>query len=424
MAFRLFAQRHRSLWFRQGQLLIGWLTLFVIGTDLFVVSPLLPLVAGRYQISTSTAGWMVTAFSIMYMLAAPFCGLLADRLGRRSLLVAGLLSFAVANGLTGLASSFPWLLGSRLLAGSAAAAITPSIYALVSDAAPPQRRGSRLGVVGSGLLIAIAVGAPFGAIMAQALGWQTIFLGLAVASLILALVNRGTWPGRSPSPTAHKADQLPSLQAWIILRTVGPTAIWSAALYGVYTYLGAGLRTAAHFSPSQVATLLIWYGAGIVAGSLLGGYLSDRFGTRVISTISLGGLAGCFLLLSLVLNHPLLIFIGFTIAPLLAQLFLPAQQARLVQAFPNRRALLLAWNNSALYLGIALGSAIGGILLGQSTFAGLLIGCCGIGITGCLLSLILPDRTALRLRSSSNTQQFSAENRSRPNEDEVPCGEA
>jgi len=52
-------------------LAIGWLTMFVIGTDLFVVSPLLPLIAVDYQISAALAGLSVTVFSLTYMVSAP-----------------------------------------------------------------------------------------------------------------------------------------------------------------------------------------------------------------------------------------------------------------------------------------------------------------------------------------------------------------
>src|SRR5262245_30219168 len=57
----------------------GWLTLFVIGTDLFVVSPLLPFVKDRYNVDVATAGWTVTAFALAYMVAAPWFGGLSDR---------------------------------------------------------------------------------------------------------------------------------------------------------------------------------------------------------------------------------------------------------------------------------------------------------------------------------------------------------
>src|SRR5215216_17806 len=115
-----------------ASLAVGWLTMFVIGTDLFVVSPLLPMVAADYRISAALAGLSVSVFSLTYMVSAPFFGHLADRIGRHRVLVGGLAVFAAANLATAAAESLVVLLASRIVAGSAAAAVSPSVYALVA----------------------------------------------------------------------------------------------------------------------------------------------------------------------------------------------------------------------------------------------------------------------------------------------------
>src|SRR5580704_11971755 len=80
-----------------GSLTVGWLTMFVVGTDLFVVSPLLPMIAADYRVSPAVAGLCVTVFSLTYMVSAPLFGHLADRIGRRRMLVCSLAAFAAAN---------------------------------------------------------------------------------------------------------------------------------------------------------------------------------------------------------------------------------------------------------------------------------------------------------------------------------------
>jgi DHA1 family purine base/nucleoside efflux pump-like MFS transporter len=67
-------------------LVASWLTMFLVGTELFVLSPLLPMLAADYRVSPTRAGWCVTAFSLTYMAAAPLLGYLADRVGRRQVL--------------------------------------------------------------------------------------------------------------------------------------------------------------------------------------------------------------------------------------------------------------------------------------------------------------------------------------------------
>lgn len=77
----------------RSRLMTGWFTLFVIGTDLFVISPLLSLIARTIRISPAAAGWMVTIFAVIYVIAAPKIGALSDILGRRRIIVGGLLLF-------------------------------------------------------------------------------------------------------------------------------------------------------------------------------------------------------------------------------------------------------------------------------------------------------------------------------------------
>ena len=106
---------------QSSKLAVGWLTMFVIGSDLFVVSPLLPLIAADYGIQPSRAGLSVTIFSASYMLSAPLLGAVADRVGRARIMTSCLLAFGVANLLTAACGDFAWLLAARMAAGVTAA---------------------------------------------------------------------------------------------------------------------------------------------------------------------------------------------------------------------------------------------------------------------------------------------------------------
>jgi predicted MFS family arabinose efflux permease len=111
-----------------ARLAVAWLTMFLVGTELFVFSPLLPVLAADYHIAPALAGLSVTMFSLAYMVSAPLFGYFSDRIGRRRVLIWSLLAFALANILTAGAENLPSLLAVRLFAGAAAAGISPSIY--------------------------------------------------------------------------------------------------------------------------------------------------------------------------------------------------------------------------------------------------------------------------------------------------------
>jgi len=232
------------------QLAVGWFTMFIVGTELFVVSPLLPFLAADLHLSTAMAGWSVAVFSVTYMLSSPLLGQFSDRIGRRRVLVCSLLAFAAANLITASATSLPSLLAARLSAGAAAAGISPSVYALTVVAAPTDRRATRLGLVVSGLVVSLALGAPTGALAGASLGWGSVFIGLACFSVLLAWLNFHVWPKEScPAEGSHSRASHP-LPLRALIRRLTPTVVWSMGLYGVYTYLGTGL-VAAGFSTGR-----------------------------------------------------------------------------------------------------------------------------------------------------------------------------
>ena len=366
------------------RLATGWITLFVMGTDLFVISPLLPAIAADFATSAALAGLSVTLFSIVYMVTAPVLGHIADRLGRLNTLTACLLVFGVANVLTAFAGSFVWLLVARIIAGAAAAGVSPSVYALVGDAAPAGRRATWLGVAVSGLLLSLSIGTPIGTVAGEAFGWQAVFLALALASIGLAVLNRYLWAGKSlGAPAAAAPDQPPGHAA--LARRLAPTIAWATALYAMYTYLGAGL-TDYGYSAEHIASALVAYGAGALLGTLAGGRIADWRGVKFATGLGIAGLGAAFLALGAALGSggPVELLLG--IASAAAQIFFPAQQAGLANDFPDQRATVLAWNNSALFLGISLGSLLGGQAMAHGGFAADVLISSGIALVAWLVN--------------------------------------
>jgi predicted MFS family arabinose efflux permease len=377
-----------------ASLAVGWLTMFIIGTDLFVISPLLPMIATEYRISAALAGLSVTVFSLTYMFGAPVFGHLADRVGRRRVLVGGLAVFAAANLATAAATNIGILLAARIAAGAAGAAVSPSVYALVAGAAPPERRASWMALVVSGLLVSLAVGAPIGAWAGAALGWNAVFAALAALSCLLILPNRQVW-----APEPHLADPaalaLSALDARTVAARLLPMVLWSTGLYGMYTYLGTGLA-AAGYSVEEIAQAILMYGLGAIAGVLIGGRLADRLGARLMAAAALLGLSGCFIGLYLSVHGGMLVGLALGATSAVAQLFFPAQQAGIAHDFPNRRASMMAWNNSALFFGIGLGSLLGGQAVAMAGFEADLILASAVALVGfVVVGRVMPAGTAV-----------------------------
>ncbi len=379
-----------------ARLAVAWLTMFLVGTELFVFSPLLPVLAADYHIAPALAGLAVTMFSLAYMVSAPLFGYFSDRIGRRRVLVGSLLAFALANILTAAAANLPSLLAVRLFAGAAAAGISPSIYALVGSAAPPDHRATWLALVVSGLLVSLAIGASAGGLVGVVFGGPPVFLALAGLGLVLVWLNRWVWPcDRGGAVVGLDAAARDRLAVVVLLRRLTPMVLWSTGVYGVYTYLGAGLA-AVGFSTGRTAAAILFYGCGAIVGVLVGGRVADRLGIRCTATASFAGLCVCLLLLRLALDTGRLVEPALGVSSAVAQLFFPAQQAGLANDFPRQRAAVLAWNNSALFLGISLGSLVGGKAIALGSFGANLTISAGIALAGCIINAILvPGRVRL-----------------------------
>lgn len=376
-----------------ARLLTGWMTLFLIGTDLFVISPLLPFISTDEKVTASTAGWMVTVFSLTYAVCAPVFGRLSEHKGRRFFIVLGLIMFSFSNVMTAVSPWFAWLIASRVLAGISVASVTPLIYAIIGDVAPVERRGGWLSVVVSGHLSALCLGAPIGAVLEQFLSWRSVFLLLAAAGVVFAVVNGVVWKSIVKVSTISERSEGRELSS--ILGAVCVTTLWAIAMYAVYVYLGTGLYVEDYFSSSKIAWAISAYGIGAVLGSLSSGWLTDKFGSKSVSNVSLFILVAVLLGLGFLFTKSWL-YILLCLWAFVGYAGFTSYQARLADEFSSIRGVVMAWNNTALYTGITLGSIIGGTVMKQFGFAVLPFMCSGVALISFGISV---HRRALDVKS-------------------------
>ncbi|MCI2256184.1 MFS transporter [Domibacillus sp. PGB-M46] len=339
---------------------VAWITLFLMGTDLFVVSPLLPFISEAYSVSSAMTGWMVTVFAVTYAIAAPFFGWASDKNGKGIFITFGLLLFSFSNALTAFSPSFTSLIISRILAGLSVAAVTPLIYAIIGDIAPSNRRGTWLSIVVSGHLTALWAGAPIGTLLEHFLGWRSVFVVMAMIGTLLAVVNFKTWryvPERDVTRNLSGGNLLR------ILGSVSVTTVWAISMYALYVYLGAALYSENGFTSSEIALAVTFYGIGAVLGSLISGQFTDRFGEKKISKATLILLTLILVCLGIFFSSGDWIYFFLFIWALVGYAGFTSYQARLTVEYPKERGIVMAWNNTALYIGITIGSIIGGYVI-------------------------------------------------------------
>ncbi|UUN30865.1 MFS transporter [Streptomyces sp. FIT100] len=370
-----------------GPIVLAWLTQFLVGTDLFVVAPLLPAIAASLGVSTTSTGLLITAFSIAYVVASPFAGWLSDRWDRATVLVGALVLFSLANIGTALAPGYGLLLVTRVVAGVAAAATGPTVYALVSTRVRPQARAQVLAVVGSGLLTALWVGAPAGALLGRHVGWQAAFVILAAGTFLLAFPHAFVWRAR-PVPAAAAPSQAPERAgrtgAGVVVCAVAVTALWALSVYGLYTFLAVALHSDGR--AGDVAWLLVVYGVGAVIGGQVGGRFADRTGAVRVTRTALALTAVLEVAVALLYPVTWALACALGLFALAGYAFFPAQQRHLVDLFPERATAMLSWNNSALFVGLSLAGAVGGQIVDALGYPELLYVCAAVAVSACLVA--------------------------------------
>jgi predicted MFS family arabinose efflux permease len=349
-----------------GRTLVLALGTFAVGTDAYVVAGFLPAMAGSLRVSEAAAGQSATVFAIAYAVFSPVMATVTARMPRRALLVSALLVLALANAGSALAPNYPVLMATRVLAALGAAAFTPTAGAVAASLVAPARRGRALAVVVGGLTVATALGVPLGNLADRLLDWRAA-LGLVAA--LCGLCAAGVFavmpvlPGGPRVPLRRRLDALrrPGVVAVLPLTVLG-----LAASYGLYAYAVPILHALGAEGPAEMWMLFL-YGVGAVCGNLLAGAAVDRHGpVRVLAVgyVALGVTlaAAAWASGAEVRRLPLagLLMVAWGAATWFQT---PAQQVRLISAAPQETAVVVGLNASALYLGIALGTALGGSLL-------------------------------------------------------------
>jgi predicted MFS family arabinose efflux permease len=353
---------------------IYWMALgtFAIGTEGFMIAPLLPRLADDLSVSVATAGQLVTVFSLTYALSSPILTALTGALNRRRLLVLSMVGFALANVVAFSAKDYWTLMAARILLAVAAGLYVPNANALAGGLVGPERRGAALAIVSGGTTIAVALGVPIGSIIGAHFGWRAMFASVGVLALIatLALLGGLARDVGYQLPVTKLSERLGVIRRPAVLRTLLVTTLWATGAYTNYTYIASLLFVTAGIEGSYLSAVLFVWGLSAAVGVFAGGTLTDRHGPESVIFIALLVLALAFASLSAsatflsksVAVGPALVAI--VVWGLSAWSFFPAQQSRLIGIAGIKVApIALSLNASFMFLGFSLGAALGSLTL-------------------------------------------------------------
>ncbi|MBK8008102.1 MAG: MFS transporter [Rhizobiales bacterium] len=374
------------------QLALFALLLGNFATGLAVMAPasMITVLSKDLSVSIREAGFLVTAGAIMLCIGSPVMAWVTTRIDRRRLLSVVMLITAICHGLSALAPNFWTLLAARVAMLAAAAVYTPQAANAVALLVPVEKRASSISFIFLGWSLAVAVGLPALNLGTQYIGWREMHAACAAITAAAAVMNYVSLrPGLLGEPL--------SLQSWLevgrnklMLLLLAITTLQTSGQFALLTYLDPLTRMRTGGGAELIALMFSLFGICGFIGNVIAARLAGKIGPLKTSVIFM-----CSLLVGIVfwaLDSALLatIFASVAFWGLGFAAFNALQQARLVAAGPHLSSATVALNTSALYVGQAIGSALGGLLFARGLYSG--IGYLSTAFVLAALILILPTR--------------------------------
>jgi AAHS family 3-hydroxyphenylpropionic acid transporter len=270
------------------------------GVDLQAAGVAAPRLLPFFKLTSEQAGLFFASSTFGLLLGAPIAGVLADRFGRKIMLVLSVLLFGVFSAATGLASDFINLTAMRFLTGLGLGGALPNLISLVAESAPPERRSQAVGVMYAGM----PLGGGVASLLTLVVGsdWRTIFfVGGAAPLLVVPVILLGLHDGYRQAAKSHErinlwrglfgeARALPTLLLWTAF---GLTLL---VLYLLLNWLPVLLIGRGASKADAVEVQIVFNLAGMV-GTVLAGRAMD--GSRQIIAVLVSfivTLMGLFLL--------------------------------------------------------------------------------------------------------------------------------
>ncbi|MCD1590419.1 MFS transporter [Erythrobacter citreus] len=235
------------------------------------------------------------AFALFYTILGLPIARFSDRsTTNRPWLIGGALAiWSAMTALCGLAQNFIQLLLARIGVGVGEAGCTPPAHSLIADMVEPSKRSSALAFYALGIPIGTLLGMLIGGLLADSVGWRNAFLivglpGIALAVVVFTYLKDPRRTGMMQAGTQQSAEQMPmkaalkamfSSRAFVLLVAAGSAAAFLA--YGKVTWITIFFQRTHGLTPGETG---LWFGlvnggAGI-AGTVLGGYIADRWGAK------------------------------------------------------------------------------------------------------------------------------------------------
>ena len=337
----------------------------VTGCSVLAPAGMLGELSSGLDISIRTAGLLITFGAIVLCIGSPVSAWLTARIERRTLLTITLAVLAFTNFASAFAPDYTSLLVIRLVMLAVGALYTPQAAGTAGLIVPEQKRGSTIAYIFLGWSLAAAVGLPLITFIASRYGWRAVYGGIGVMGCISFLLLAWRLPGGLMGAPVDLKTWADVGRNRLIMLLLSITTLQMSGQFVVFTFMGPLLAKLTGAGPDAIALVFACYGVCGFIGIAIATRIVDSWGawkTSVLfTTLMLTGVTGWALSAGV---YPLMA-VSVAIWGLGFASTNSMQQVRLVGAAPSLASASVSLNTSVLYVGQAVGSAIGGFLYAQ-----------------------------------------------------------
>ncbi|NMH67960.1 MFS transporter [Bacillus sp. RO3] len=362
---------------------------FAIGTTEFVIVGLLQTVASDLSISVTKAGTLVSGYAAAIAIGTPIVTAMTSRLPKKGLLLGLLAIFIAGNALSAFADTYSLLLISRIITAVAHGVFFAIASTVATEIVPKGKQAQAISIMFTGLTVATILGVPFGTLIGQNLGWRATFLAVAVLGVFGLLANGMTLDkpaGKSEKLTVREIVRLISNPRIILALLM--TSFGFGGTFALFTYLTPILEKVSSISSQHIFWMLLLYGAATAVGNIIGGKITNQHPVRALRWVFLFQFIA-LLLQMVLLPHTMLSYVSIILFGLFAFMMSPGVQSYIVslaeKLVPSAKDLASALNISGFNIGIAAGSALGGLAIDYMNY----LDTAWIGALMVLVALIL-----------------------------------
>lgn len=377
---------------------------FMLGMSEFIVVGILPGIAADLKISEVTVGNLVSLFAFVYAPVTPLGSALSARFPRFATHLTLIGIFLAGNILCAFAPNYAVLVVARIIIALVSGTLVAVAMTYAPDVTTDRFRTKFIAWVFSGFSIASVVGVPVGTWVANTFGWRWAFHMINVLTIMLIVGMVVALPRNSH---IVKIGFLPQFRLFFDRRIqlgVLDVVCGAAASYVFYTYLTPIMRDEVHVPEQYLSVGLVIFGAACLWSNLYGGKLADRGrGVEPLTHIRPIYCAHAVLMASLVVAHWVPVYGALLLVVLGMFMYLQNSASQVLymdvasQSHPGSLNLAASLNSMSFNIGIALGSAVGGLINGHFGLmwlgpVGALFLVCAIAITTFLRPFVAQER--------------------------------